>query len=87
MLYYIVTLIQDDGEHEHNQEFVAKAKDYPTLTRRIEREQLYEAGEHGHENSMLDYRDGTTAVYKYHAREIPQSDFEFLHNNNYMSEV
>lgn len=86
MKTFIVTLIQHDGEHEHNYEYIASGDSEDSVKSRIEEEQLYDM-DGAHENSMLDYGDGTTAVSKYWLREIPEEHYNFLKDNKYMQEV
>jgi hypothetical protein len=87
MKYFFVHLTQHDGEHEHTTHHLAKGQSEKSVRNRIEREQLYDAFEDGHKNSVLSYFDGTTAVSKYWLKEIPKEHFELMHQNNYVYEV
>lgn len=82
--FAIATLVQHDGEHEHNYEYLATGETEQAVRKKIEKEQLYDVFGEPHKNSMLSYFDGTTAVSKYWLREIPEDHFNFLKNNRYM---
>lgn len=87
MKYYIVHLTQQDGEHEHTHKFIAKGNTEELTVARIKFEQLYDMEDEPHENSMLSYFDGTTAVKKYWLQEIPEEHFNILKDNNYMGQI
>lgn len=87
MKTFIVNLIQHDGEHEHNYDYIASGESEEVVRNRIEEEQLYDSGENGHDNSMLSYFDGLTAVSKYWLKEIPEEHYKFLKDNRYMQEI
>lgn len=86
MKYFFVEIVQQDGVHQHTYKAIARGETLKDVQTRMDVEQTYNYDDKKpHENSLVSFYDGETAVSEITVREIPEEYFQVL--KQFLSEV